>query len=29
MVHLSKEPDIFVWKLTTTAIFTVKSMYLD
>jgi hypothetical protein len=29
MVHLSDNPDQFTWKLTTTGIFTVKSLYLD
>ena len=28
-VNLSQEQDVFVWKLTTTGRFTVKSMYLD
>jgi hypothetical protein len=29
MAQLSDNPDKFVWKLTTSHIFTVKSMYLD
>jgi hypothetical protein len=29
MVQLSDNPDKFVWKLTTSHVFTVKSMYLD
>jgi hypothetical protein len=29
MVHLNEEPDRFVWNLTVSGIFTVKSMYED
>ena len=29
MVNLTDEPDRFVWKLTTTGLFSVKSMYED
>ena len=29
MVNLNDEPDCFMWKLTTSGLFTVKSMYED
>jgi hypothetical protein len=28
-INLTAEPDRFVWRLTTSGVFTVKSMYLD
>jgi hypothetical protein len=28
-VHLSEQPDVFKWSLTTSGVFAVKSIYLD